>query len=356
MFVDPDEAPYWSGMVLKSFAINGLIAVAAIAVSAISAELAVRALFPVYDPSGQVDFYRAPNDGLTLGALNTRLRQRKNTGDYDVTVTFNRYGLRDDKNLAESTPDDIFVVGDSFSFGWGVEAKDRYSDRLQAATGIRTYNIATPGNFDNYDRLLRYAVANGARIGNLVVGVCMENDLVDYGAAKAPVDGNFTFSLSTLKKFLTKHSGLYAMATTAIHGTPALKRLAVAIGLITQNLEGIPPAHYAESIITSSGERLRRLVQGYRATILIIPSRGLWTGPFTEDADRIHRAFIEALKRTGLAVVDLRTVFEETKDPLALHFPNDGHWNPRGHAMAARALAEAIPVQARPGAKMGTRP
>ena len=340
---------------LKSIVGNGLIAVAALAVSAIGAEFAVRALFPVYDPSGQVEFRRATEGGPVLGVPNTRVRQRKNTGDFDVAIAFNKYGFRDDKDLAESTSVDVFVVGDSFTFGWGVEAKDRYSDRLQALTGVRTFNIATPGNFDDYGRLIRYATAKGARVGNLVIGVCMENDLMDYAAVQVPAATGFTFELSSAKSFLSQNSALYGMATTAVHATPALKNLAVSLGLITPNLEGIPKARYAERMIESSVAKLRELAVGHRATILIIPSRGLWIGAFTGDADRIHRAFVDAVERAGFMVVDLRPLFEANREPLTFHFANDGHWNPRGHALAAQALAGAMAVRNRASAGLELR-
>ena len=66
----------------------------------------------------------------------------KNTGDYDVEVTFNELGLRDARSLKASTPDSIVVVGDSFAFGWGVEERQRFSNLLQERLARPVFNVS----------------------------------------------------------------------------------------------------------------------------------------------------------------------------------------------------------------------
>ncbi len=75
-------------------------------------EFAVRLVLPAYDPSGHLRF--ETSGGVTLGPRNTVQHLVKNSGDYDVTVRFNRYGLRDSPDLSGATEADYFVVGDSF--------------------------------------------------------------------------------------------------------------------------------------------------------------------------------------------------------------------------------------------------
>ncbi len=125
-------------------------------------EVGIWVFLPKFDPSGAVRFH-VNADRVPLGPANETLRQWKNTGDYDVTFRFNGYGLRDEKDLALSTKDDYFVVGDSFSLGWGVEENERYSNRLEPLLSHRVYNVSAPGGFDSYERLIWYAISKGAK-------------------------------------------------------------------------------------------------------------------------------------------------------------------------------------------------
>src|SRR5258707_181049 len=115
---------------------------------------------PAYDPSRQVTFALLP-DGTPIGTPGAQRRLVKNTGDYDVQVSFNSLGLRDSKSIAVSGVDSIFVVGDSFGFGWGVEEAQRFSNLLEDRLGRLVFNISTGvADFDGYDHLIRYAEAN----------------------------------------------------------------------------------------------------------------------------------------------------------------------------------------------------
>ena len=158
---------------------SGLVALALL-------ECMVRLLFPIYDPSGQVDFVVGPN-ALTLGPTNQTMRQHKNTGDYDVAVHFNSRGFRDAKDVATARSGDIVAVGDSIAFGWGVEESQRFSNVLQTLLHRRVFNIAIPGsNFAGYDNLLKYAESLGAQIDDVVIAVSMETDLLPYSAPNQP--------------------------------------------------------------------------------------------------------------------------------------------------------------------------
>src|SRR5260370_12426412 len=164
--------------------VNTIVVVIATVFSLVSIEIAIRFFFPFYDPSGQVRFISL-DDGTVIGLPGAVLRQSKDTGDYDVEVRFNALGFRDEKLLTTATDQDLFVVGDSFPFGWGVEQRDRFSDQLQAILQRKVFNIAIPGlDFDGYHQLMRYAEANGASIGNLIISVTMENDLDVYDTSQ----------------------------------------------------------------------------------------------------------------------------------------------------------------------------
>lgn len=307
-------------------------------------EGAVRWLMPAYDPAGQVRLVRQGD--LVLGEPGRRARQSKNTGDYDVEVRFGPRGFRDPRDVASAGASDLLVVGDSFAFGWGVEEEKRWSNRLEALTGRRTFNIAIPGqSIEGYDRLLRHARALGARPVRLIVSLCMENDIWSYpgpGVASVPaaeVPSAIGASLQAAKFWLAEHSALYGAVTAAVHRTAAIEALAERAGLVQPNLAAVGARPVSGEAIAATADRLAALAAGYETTVLLVPARGLWLERSAAGADRVHRAMVAALAARGLAVADPRAAFEAWGDPLRLHFAADGHWNELGHRLAAEFLA-----------------
>ncbi len=335
--------------------ISTLVASSIIAVALF--EGMVRMFFPAYDPSGQVALVVGPN-GLVLGPSNHTTRQSKNTGDYDVKVHFNQHGFRETKDVANARSGDIVVVGDSFAFGWGVEESQRFSNVLQTLLHRRVFNSASPGgNFELYDSLLKYAESLGGKIDDVVLAVCMENDLFLYSPSgpsasnpgqnaatpRAIQRSRLISAIPYAKMWLTYNSAAYRMLTTAVHQSPWLKDLAVRANLVVPNLVGMAKNTYSREVIEHSANRLARIARHYKhAEILIIPSRGLWAGSNRSVEDRVHREFIAALAARHLEVIDVRKIFESGGDPLSNHFRNDGHWNQRGHRLAAEALVTAF--------------
>lgn len=328
-----------------SLATNVGVMLVALAAGLVLLEFGVRLVFPAYDPSGHVRLTQDRAQGFPRGPTNTTVRQVKNTGDYDVEVSFNALGLRDDKDPGRAGENDLVVVGDSFSFGWGVEASARYSNRLETALGRAVYNVAMPGDLDTYRRLLDFVRSRGGAVRRVIVGVCMENDLHAYEAGPPPgAEAGLVeaYGLSDIKGTLLRNSAAYFLLTTTVHRISALKDLAVALGLVVPNLQGVHARVYSAPVIEASLRALDRVVEDVDATILLIPARGLWVGSNQDQEDRIHREFVAALDARGHDVIDLRPVFEEGGTPLAYHFPNDGHWNVAGHAKAAQVLARHL--------------
>jgi hypothetical protein len=305
-----------------------------------------RLFFPAFDPSGRFDF-DYPVGTLVLGRPGTEARQAKNTGDYDVAVSINRHGLRDANDISRATADDLVIVGDSVAWGWGIEEGLRFSNLVEAMTGIRTFNLSAPTDIEGYASLLRYAQSLGARIGRVIVAVSMETDIGLYEPPPPTASPASHPRLPAVKTWLQTHSAAYIFATSAIHQTAWLNALAVRMGLIIPNLEGIPPNDDIAQDIESSADKLKAISDRYSTLAVLVPSRGLWVGSNRVAEDRVHRALVAALARRGIEVLDLRPLFERGGAPLSLHFANDGHWNPRGHRLAAEAIVDRLRAHGR---------
>ena len=317
-----------------------------LAVSLVLAEFAVRILLPAYDPSGLVRFVTGDGDQPTLGPKATVVRHVDPSGDFDVEMRFNGYGLRDARDLARADADDWFLVGDSYSMGHGVEATERFGELLVQRLGRDIFNVAIPGDFNNYGRLIHYARGFNAPVEKVIFGICMENDLYRYSQAttESRASGTQGASLTVrTKQALKAHSALYVYATTMLRRSPWLHELTVDAGLAGTPHDGLVAGDFDQQVIDDSLKRLEEISVGIeRRVILIVPSRGLWLDGYRELADRYHRAFVDGARRRGFEVVDPRAALEAGGEPLRYHFAHDPHWTDDGHRLVARVLGDYL--------------
>jgi hypothetical protein len=316
-------------------------------------EYVVRWAIPAYDPSGRIAFidgaeaskivgYPVP----VLGRPNTVQRQIKNTGDFDVEVSFNKYGFRDDRDVADIRPDDYVVVGDSVSFGWGVEEKDRVSERLEPMIGQRVFNISLPVGILDTEKLIAYASSRGAQIKRLIFILSTENRLIEAvdvsHPSQAVLPTKLPAELLQAKKFLMENSATYFLVTSLIHRNPTLKDIAVRAGLIFPAQEAIIDKPYDAAAVTATADYLAQMSQRYEMLLVVVPSRGIWFGHTQAEALKTHEELISALIAHRIDVMDLKKLYDSYPDPLSVYFPNDGHWRPEIHGAAAGEISRHI--------------
>lgn len=341
-------------MAVRLVLIRFMLIVAASTLAIFMSEYSVRLAVPKYDPAGHIAFFVDPATGVLLGKPNSKTRQIKNSGDYDVEVIFNRHGLRDKRDIANGRVEDLYVVGDSFAFGWGVKETERFSSVLEKLTGREVYNIATTANLDGYERLLTYSAEQGAEIRDVVMAINMIDDVRDYDAIlktkkiarqipQSTPEPSVAISLQAMKQFLLTNSALYFLATSAIGSIDVVRRVLVRLGFV-KTLNDVNGGRPGDAEIRTTANRILALSQKYNLTVLLIPSRGLWVGGHeaAAAAAAAHATFSDELHRLGITVIDMRPVMEATGNPMAFHFQHDGHWRPRGHSLAAEVIADKL--------------
>ena len=308
-------------------------------------EYAVRWMIPAFDPSGHITFQGEGGKQPYLGVPDSVQRQIKNTGDFDVTIRFNRLGFRDDRDVSSAADADWVAVGDSLSFGWGVEEEDRVTEQLEKLLGKRIFNLSVPSDLNVTSKIISYAEAQGARVGRLILFFSMEARLSNYDAVdqEALKPTARRLSLTALKNYLMTNSALYFLVTSAVHRSPRLKEIFINLGLINPNMMGFPRRKLDQQVIESSTRKLAEITAKYRSVVVVCPSRGLWVKDTAVDERQIHAALITALRQSGVIFVDTVPAFEENGRPMDYFFKNDGHWNPEGHKMLARFLAARLP-------------
>ncbi len=306
-------------------------------------EAGVRIIMPQYSPANEIRFVFDKTRNVFSGPRSREMRQTKNTGDYDVSVRFNSAGFRDSKEIEDVKFEDWIVVGDSFSFGWGVDESRRFGDLLDRAIGAQVFNLAAPGNIRHYEMLLNYADSQGADTSRVVIGLCVENDVIDYDAERADMMRVIDAPpLVNLKRVLGNASAAWRAFTAVVHSTRWARDGATSLGAIAPGgLPELTPQSLAQ--VESTVEQLKRLATGRQLVVLIIPSRQVYVDDTRAGARATHQSLVKALKAADINVVDPLIEFDRSADPLHdFHFRHDGHWNKHGHRVAAGVLVNAI--------------
>jgi hypothetical protein len=323
------------------------------------AELGLRIFQPHwrdYDSSRfMAPFTQSGRPGMTIGRAGFAGGFAQNNGDFRHAIRINEFGLRSDEPVT-AAQGRIWILGDSMSFGWGVETKDRYGEKLGLGIGLPTYNIAAPGaDVCGYQTLLT-RMPKELKPQAVVMGLVLENDAISNyncsgkaGPALASQDAPtnpsaLSLALGWTKGHLTQNSALYNTAVPALKRVRWVNDLFLAAGLIK-------PEHgykrfFGDNEVDAVAKSTVSAIAGVRnllpadvpLIILIIPARFE-----IRDGDPIYRALrlavIEELNKLNIANVDPFAGFKAAGF-APTHFLHDGHWSPLGHEIAAGALTE----------------
>jgi hypothetical protein len=279
----------------------------------------------------------------------------QNNGDFRVRVRINQFGLRNDEPV-EAAAGRVWIMGDSMSFGWGVEHDETYAQILADRLRVATYNVATPGSNVCGWQALYARMPKGIRPAAVVVGLTIENRVAVLDCAAHANDtlakGPGAISLPAVKGFLTRNAALYNFITVSLKRIDLAGLVLTRIGLIEDPeriiFHGNDPSRANDMIAATAAEldRLRGMISTETPFVVaLFPARYELrdgTGHFR----RLRIGMAEALTRRGFDTLDLFSDFNAAGFE-ATHFAHDGHWNARGHRIAGEALARWF--SARPG-------
>ncbi|NQU61372.1 MAG: hypothetical protein HQ512_09595 [Rhodospirillales bacterium] len=272
----------------------------------------------------------------------------QNNGDFRVRIRVNEFGLRNPDPVKDAG-DRVWFVGDSMTFGWGVEHDEIYSSVAGQALNFPTYNVASPGtNVCGYQAL----VARMPKTVNpraVVIGLILENDIREYDCAKAATKASPTkqaekLSTNNIKAFLTKNTALYNFFAVVLKRVPFVNRMLISLGVVNKGHSynrPLAPEKLENAIKRTAAEIdifRSRLPAGTPFAVLIAPARFE-----IRDGDsyfhRLRLGMGKALLNRGIAVIDPFDKFQKAGF-APTHFAHDGHWSPLGHQIAGRMAAE----------------
>lgn len=359
-----------------------LVAAVATAAALGAAEVAVRLVMPQWALGG-MDFFVADPELGWRPAPNAE-RTLTNHLEFRVRVRTDELGLR--VGSPRSGPA-LLGVGDSFMFGFGVEADEAFLARAAEAIGARPANAGGPSygpcQATRRGEALLAAVAPEAVVLSLFLG----NDELDAsrglhfleardGALVPP--GWKPSPLRPLLHPLLEHSHLVRLVRYSPPVAWAAQQLSGAEDRYRQALRenlaahlATPPAEIAagDAAIVSCLAALRDAAAARAIPVLVVLVPD-WTeldpallaadaallGEHELDAGGPRRRITEIVAAAGLPMVDLTPALGESLGRgERIYFPIDRHLTPLGHERAAAPLAAALRelLAKRPGAAAG---
>jgi len=275
------------------------------------------------------------------------------SAEFDTAFAIDAHGAR----MAREVPyardplrKRVLLLGDSFTFGYGVQDAQRFGDLLAARLpGVEIVNLGVLATGTDQQWLLyqREGVKYGADLvvlgymtdhivrnarTSLVVGggkvvskpaFALEGGLLELRNVPVPREGPLvTFSALARLVGRARAAGARSLAAPGTDPYPQYDAGSPEWALTTALVRGV-----AESVRASGSELL----------LLSIPVREYVVDPAVEP--RGSAAIAEFANAEGLALLDflpaLRAAAQAGEQP---YFEQDPHWTPAGHAVAAEIL------------------
>jgi hypothetical protein len=354
------------------------------------AEAAMRVRSPQW--SDQWKMYRL--DPIYVRGLQPNVKNALVHGhsrEFAFRFSTNAQGLRMEEDLQNPKPTGIFrilIVGDSFTFGYGVEQGQSYPRQLQRYLDPKgdRLEVINAGFASGYTLTTEYLftreMAEEWQPDLVLVGVCLSNDLGDLALTSWRIAEGDLASARKNNDWVpiwVKKSGLVNLvvkdtiprirswlagspsedARIKAERKPACEFPTPAPGTrpAAKPPSSPPPVLREDALAWSAKEQVAWLLHawsrhaarsGYELVLLLVPGAHeiRWETSLGELAvhAQTRATFADAAAKVGVRVLDpvvaMRTHSCESGEKL--YFGQDGHWNPRGHAFIGEWLASEL--------------
>lgn len=285
--------------------------------------------------------------------------------EFQYTVITNSDGLRDE---AFEGAFDIAAIGDSFTFGFGVEEPEAWPARLENISGLRVANLGWAG-WSSYvypTTIKRYAIPLQTRIW---VWAFFMNDLTESAGAAAFIESGrqdfktfnyqeppFPFNLKSfgaMMAFANPDYRLLPGSGDKLFDNGEWQMLLSRYAWINSDPSN-PDVQRGWELTEAALAEAQQLAAQHDARILLVfvPAREhvYWpvirdemTGVNVEQLDSAAARLAQMADDSEIAFFNLLPGFRaEAEQGHMLYFPADGHWNPAGHELAARLIYERL--------------
>lgn len=283
-------------------------------------------------------------------------------------IKINSKGLRDIERKYEKEDSScrILGLGDSFTFGHGVEFEESFLTILENKLESRFDNIeiikaGAPGNgLENYLALLKN---EGIKYNPdfVMVNFFVGNDIYENTTDV----NNANMQYMTSKAWLRRNVHLYSFVADRLKTMPAIRKILIknnlASGLIGSHVIDVLKKEHSDTYI-QSWKKAEELFTEMKAVnpnliVVIIPTREQVEEKRLKRAvdqlrynmneiDKFHpnKKLLEICNKLQIGLIDLTpdfiTSFESDEKPL--YFDIDPHFNQNGHRLASTAIFKRI--------------
>jgi hypothetical protein len=362
-----------------------VLALFSLAFGIVLAEVAVRLVAPQTALAG-LDFLVAdPEIGWRLQPhVDRRLSNQR---EFRVRVRTDERGLRVESD-APSAPPALLALGDSYVFGWGVEARETFVARLGERLAVPVANAGVPGYGPCQAAGLGEALLDPLRPRGVLLALFLGNDEINAasgigtweihdGGLVAP--GWRPSPLRALTHPIFQSSHLLRMLRFSAPARWVERRwfgkpndLAAALEEILQAVMPAPPETVVrgDEAIARCVPRLRDALAagGTRLGVALLPD---WTqvdparlaadaaviGASGLDPAAPARRLAALFAAAGIETVDLRPALAAAvARGETIYFEVDRHFTPLGHLRAAEALEASVRGMLAPRAEPASNP
>ena len=373
----------------RAIAAKVALALASVIVTLACVEVVVRFLSPPGD--SRTDNFRLISSGYyerheVVGWLPSKnvAGSHKRVGSFDTTFRTNSRGLRDREHALEKSPSvpRIVVLGDSFTWGYGVNDDEVYPAVMQSLLhGVEVINLGVTAFGTRQE--FEYLKLEGLRYqpDTVILGFCLNDiygSLVTFDQAhetsvsqRLP-DGLVRPSPIRRLKLWMNGSRLYRLALEAINTNKTLVKLLVDVG-VKESLSGfddldpslVPALRVYPSKLETSFDRTKAellAIRGFlaerriRFILALIPSvqsiddrafrHSIAYSVFDEkdfELDRPYRLLEEFARQHGIEVVNpYRALKRRQQSGARLYLQKEIHFSREGHVAFAREVVDYL--------------
>jgi lysophospholipase L1-like esterase len=299
-------------------------------------------------------------------------------GQFKVRIETNSKGLRDREFSAKGERQRILVLGDSVSFGWGVEAEQAFPRQLESLQAARTarlpFEVVNAGVW-GYNTLQETeyveAGAGGYQPDLVLVGFtspvtiernwkCLQSGVITVEPMSEP---------RSARRFLKAHSNLFSFLERqwAYQGRLYLMVLGALqkVGLARESasLAGDParsrPHPLAlkvtdpDAVASASVDLLKTLeksiaAMGARMVVVVFPAAPALADTLASNTPesmerKLTRILTEKLDHAGIETLDLTAPLAELSRSQPIYLPHDTvHFNAAGHKKSAELIRDFL--------------